>query len=169
MWRTCAQVMRAILSIAANLHGQRPGNVEDWSICFGEDFSDDAWYAVRDNVAGAYEHTIATERRIVGHILDDMLAQSGVRPTFRWMSDLPEIRESPEESLFGTLARQLMHAVSRSEGTHVCQACGSLFTPKRKPQAGRNSYCPSCGPTAAKRAWAMKNRQSRSGTVTTPI
>ena len=161
-WRICAQVMRAILSIAANLNRKLPGNIEDWSICLDEDYSIDGWSAVRESLAGPTDgHEIEAERRIVGAILDDMVAQSGIRPTFRWVSDHPEIRESPEDSLLGALARQMMHAVSRSEGTFVCHACGSLFIPKRKPQAGRNSYWSACGPTGPKKDWATKHRESK--------
>ncbi len=56
---------------------------------------------------------------------------------------------------------QLSQAVTRQYGLCICTGCGRPYTRPRKPQVGRDNYCPDCGPEAAKRTW--RREHSREG------
>ncbi|HEY4002873.1 MAG TPA: hypothetical protein VGO93_28635 [Candidatus Xenobia bacterium] len=45
-------------------------------------------------------------------------------------------------------------------GMYTCYACQRLHPRKRRPKAGQKSFCPECGPAAARKVWDIENRSS---------
>jgi predicted RNA-binding Zn-ribbon protein involved in translation (DUF1610 family) len=68
-----------------------------------------------------------------------------------------EMRASPQFA-FPILALQLLLFATGGQQVATCSACGRVFAARRRPQAGRDSYCPACGKTAADRAAARRSR-----------
>lgn len=66
---------------------------------------------------------------------------------------------------FATLVVQLAAAVAALRQQALCDACGTLYTPRRRPRAGEAHYCPRCGLEggyrAAKRRWWQTHRHRR--------
>jgi predicted RNA-binding Zn-ribbon protein involved in translation (DUF1610 family) len=60
-----------------------------------------------------------------------------------------EIRLRGRPGLASLLALQLLTLSGRSKGIAICSSCAIPFAPKRRPTAGRASYCPKCGTRAA--------------------
>jgi hypothetical protein len=61
-------------------------------------------------------------------------------------------------TLFGALGVQLLMAASRQRGLAVCAECGKQYSPSRRPDPNRNSYCADCGINAAQRAASRRYR-----------
>jgi hypothetical protein len=91
------------------------------------------------------------------------LMRFGYRPITRSGSDLiSTVATSPWHqgtTLFGAVAWRLALAVIGSTVAAVCTSCGRLHSPRRRPAAGRNSYCGFCGRHAAMRAASTRYRQ----------
>jgi hypothetical protein len=66
------------------------------------------------------------------------------------------------QSLFEALARDLALLVTSTAGVATCAGCGTAFIPKRKPIAGRNTWCddPECR-KAAGREYTRRSRGRR--------
>jgi hypothetical protein len=60
--------------------------------------------------------------------------------------------------LGSALAMQLLTLAGQSKGIAVCSSCARLFSPKRRPSPGRESYCTDCGLQAA---WRHAQRRCR--------
>jgi hypothetical protein len=72
----------------------------------------------------------------------------------------PEIHLSAHTPFaFPVLVRQLLLFVTGAQEEATCKACGRLYLPKRRPQKGRDTYCPTCGRKAANRAAIRRFRE----------
>jgi hypothetical protein len=85
---------------------------------------------------------------VLGTQANDWLAISGVHPRIEmWMVD-PQIRfmTSPVGiGLFGTIAMQLLRAVTGHMAPEICDGCGEPYLPaKRRPKRGQKHWCPDC-------------------------
>ena len=60
--------------------------------------------------------------------------------------------------LTAALMAQFLFTGAGAAGVATCAACGNLFLPRRRPQAGENSYCSDCGIRAA---WREAQRRRR--------
>jgi predicted RNA-binding Zn-ribbon protein involved in translation (DUF1610 family) len=56
------------------------------------------------------------------------------------------------------LVTQLLFTLASASGFGTCSSCGRLFALKRRPQKGKNSYCPDCGIRAAWREAQQRRR-----------
>jgi hypothetical protein len=56
---------------------------------------------------------------------------------------LPSTRIEPG-GLLGALGLQLAQKISKTNGLALCSGCSGFFSPKRKPSAGRRTYCGEC-------------------------
>ena len=96
--------------------------------------------------------TLHAERMQLAEDIDEWIRIGGVRPSFRYNLETETIDvELHPGALLGALSTQLAFAVARTDGLATCAACGSPFVPKRRPVAGRRTYCPTCGIKAAQR------------------
>ncbi|HEU0022727.1 MAG TPA: hypothetical protein VFR55_13815, partial [Dehalococcoidia bacterium] len=100
------------------------------------------------------------QKLLLGWLIDAMLVGSGIRLAFNWKLAEPKIELSSSNSLLGALACQLAFAVLRSDAIAICSACGTPYTPNRRPAASRRNYCLACGKKAANRDHARQKRIS---------
>lgn len=56
---------------------------------------------------------------------------------------------------------QCAPAMPRGDELAICASCSTPFTPSRKPNPNRSSYCPSCGLRAANRDAARRYRAKK--------
>lgn len=68
-----------------------------------------------------------------------------------------EMSSNPQHA-FPILAHQMLLLVTGAKETPECKACGHLFLTARRPQSGRDCYCPTCGRTAANMMAARRHR-----------
>jgi hypothetical protein len=100
------------------------------------------------------------QKLLLGWLIDALLVGSGIRLAFNWKLAEPKIELSSSNSLLGALACQMAFAVLRSDAIAICSACGTPYTPNRRPAASRRNYCLSCGKKAANRDHARQKRIS---------
>jgi hypothetical protein len=173
-WRRYSRLALGILNIASRLH--QGVTVDD------ERF----WKRAGIRFMG-YEDTDERRRRTFQQFalsteVNGWLELANVRPFFSWGEDeeatialgttilwfslttqkdwLPLLPHLHGTTLFGALGIQLLMAVSRKEGFAICSACGSPYTPKRRPNPTRRHYCDKCGVKAAWRN-AQQDRRSK--------
>lgn len=149
-WRYYARHALAMVRIAANLHRNRPGEIEDWNTIGGFDADSDDW------VRGV---SVNNDRIFLATQVSFWLEIGNVRPKFEWRDNITTI--SFDAHLFGVLASQLLLLVSRTKGLGFCSNCGDPFVPvNRRPKEGQRNYCAKCGRKAALRD-AQRDRRRR--------
>lgn len=164
-WREYAREARTMLLVAKTLHDGQPVRREDWA-SIGLDIPD---YHDPHSAALARQQ----ERNHLAGLVTQWLTWGGIRPVVQWGVQAerkrpngrkvefarPHIELDPQ-GLFGVLALQLMTALSRVDGIAFCSACGKPYMPKRKPAAGRRSFCnnETCRLRAA---WRLAKRDER--------
>lgn len=175
-WRRYTREARAILDIAASLHQgipvlneniwsqaghAHPGGLTDKSL---SDLCRDQAFAISVSVNGWLD--IAHVRPFFSWgalgppavLLGTTVWWFHLDMQKRWLPSVPHMHGT---SLFGALAVQLLMTVSRTGGLAVCSTCGTVFTPRRRPNPNRRRYCPVCGIKAAWRdAQAMRRVKS---------
>jgi len=137
VWRHFSRAAGAIVSIAAALHQGEDPRPQDWAAVYERSGQDAPWW---DSGADFDAHPLSL-------VVNEWLVLGDVRPALRWRAGSdPEIFLQPGSgtSLFGAIARELAFVVSRVDGLAVCSGCGAGFVPKRRPAAGRRSWCPAC-------------------------
>ena len=175
-WRRYAREARATLDIAANIHQGKPVLDEDIWRAAGIDFPRELEDESDSTLCRRQAFDISVN-------VNGWLEMAHVRPLLSWGSIgpatvmlgttiwwfhrdmqrrwLPSSPHMQGTSLFGALAAQLLMTVSRTAGLALCSACGTLYTPKRRPNPNRRRYCPACGIKAAWRdAQAMRRVKS---------
>lgn len=154
-WRALIARGVAILHLAANLASGDLGADEHWSAALGHPLVADK----------TQPYALAYERVNLASLLDDWMWIGGVRPGFAYEHDSGDLRvQLSPGGLLGALGVQLGFAAARSEALAMCSSCGRPYLPKRRPAAGRRSYCPDCGLKAARRdaSRAHRSRKRRS-------
>ncbi|MDA1258029.1 MAG: hypothetical protein O3C10_09355 [Chloroflexi bacterium] len=86
--------------------------------------------------------------QVLGSLVNEWIAISGVRPRIgSWTGD-PQVRfvTSPVGiGLFGTLAMQLLRAVTGHMAPEICDGCGEAYLPaNRRPKRNQKHWCPEC-------------------------
>lgn len=135
-WRHFARQARALISIAARLHGRQLGAAADWALVYER--------TGREGPPG--QGILEAERFALTLVVNEWLVLGSVRPQFHWDSGrttMPAITLGGG-GLFGALAVQLMLAVSMTDGLALCSACGAPFVPTRRPRPDERHYCPTC-------------------------
>jgi hypothetical protein len=86
--------------------------------------------------------TIDTWRQSIAEAVQHWLDWGSVRATFHWPDDAGPRVDWASDTLFGALALQLSLAVNRCDRFAMCSACGRPYPTSRRPQIGRDNYCP---------------------------
>jgi len=149
VWRSTARQMRAMLSITAALHRGHSTESGDW-VSIQEEFG--------DKLAGERP---GIQMEALSSVANDWIQLGGVLPTVRMRPDRSEVMLASTSGLFGALVTQLAAALTRSEGLGVCVSCNRVYSPSRKPQAGRRSFCPECRDAGAPARFAMRDYNAK--------
>jgi len=161
VWRLYAQRARALLNLAAAIKKGNEGEKEDW-----ETIAKQVGSFVEKPIRGEMTTIIVLpkeereQRIIISGGVNHWLGYAQVRPAYILTEKGPLI-EFGNRTLFGALALQLMLALSQTQGLASCTSCGIFYTPSRKPNPNRNSYCPACGSSAAQRNASEKYRNNK--------
>lgn len=169
-WRGWANHARAILSIAANLNMDKAGKFDDWYTltATGSDIAspNDPLRIERARImADDSKGGIVFQEIFLSSEVNQWLSWGDVRPALPAFAvstpehfwDMFRLELKPNAGLFGALAIQLAAAVTRSGGFAVCVACGSFYSPTRKPQAGRRTFCDKCRGPGTYARYAMRD------------
>lgn len=167
-WRFLASHFTAVLDVAADVHLDRPPRRDRWEAISEIDFID---ATVDDDAQVTYKVTLSGEllkgemqavgsgpQQALSAVLSEWLARAPSQLRLTWEED-PQLQLQPA-SLTSALVLNLVLAVAKREGLAICSECGVAFIPKRRPAAGRSSYCPRCG---IKAAWRNAQRKRRRG------
>lgn len=130
-WRNAALKFRAVMRLAASQHQGSKGAADDWQAAFGVELPKPR--SKRATFIAAY----VTSQLVYGQVMPLVTWKPGGFAVEFHALGLP--------NAFGHLTLQLAVAIARTEGLAVCSSCGVTYAPtKRKPAAGRRSYCPAC-------------------------
>ncbi len=148
---------RAVLRCAVALHRDELGNAADWDRLGVSDPGEMSFRIGSDlDASGGWGWTVLLKS------VNEWLQIGDVRPALAWSANGPGFHFNPTP--FGTLAVQLMLAVSRSHDMAVCHECKvPYFRNERAPRAGYRNFCNNCGIRAA---WKHAKRDQRSGKST---
>jgi hypothetical protein len=151
-WRRYTRVARATLNIVAELRQGRSGRREDWLVLSPFPPAEAPLPSIDKN-----------PWHYIGSVLDDWFACRPARLSFTLGDDgqLGIDLDQITGSLFEYLRLQLAFAVGRGAGLALCASCGQLYSPQRRPNPNRLSYCHKCGRAAAMRAASARYRQRR--------
>ena len=144
VWRAFARLFRGILNVAAYLHLEKAGRLDDWKTIYDYPRDDDAqtrFIAFLEQIRN--DERVAFEKLNLSVVLNRLLTLGNVQPQVVWDREDPTIQFGGPR-LFGNLVIQLVLAVSRTEGLAVCTACGNSYIPPRRPASTRNNYCQVC-------------------------
>ena len=159
-WKNHSKKLSSVLSIASNLHQDKPGKPEDWLVIepwhdpHMEYWKDEALPSTESD--DGYHSVVVAQKKHLTHNVQLLLTQSGARPRFEWSADNAPYVGIVPVGLAAVLALQAAFAVCKTTSIVNCTACGKLYVPKRKPQSGRGKYCSACGPTAPARDYARR-------------
>ncbi|MCI0485773.1 MAG: hypothetical protein L0229_04145 [Blastocatellia bacterium] len=170
-WRQLSRCMRTLMNIAADIHLEKPGKIEDWRILIEWDKRYSRW---KDDYGLLHGHNIfrdegekfldppksfnknkprPTKAMIEGAVVElacvnftaflrRLLDMAGVHVSWVWTTKIEPRTQFRGVGLFGALVMQLMMAVSRTDGFAICSACHEPYIPKRRPRFRQNNYCP---------------------------
>ena len=134
--RHFARQFRAILAAAVRFYDEGQVQSSDWETI--AEWADSAYHLPDQEAARAIgwgDYGPSDLARIVSILL----AADPVYETFTWSGERREFEYWG--STFATLAHQLADVIVRGEA-HVCSYCDKPFVRQRRPQAGRQRYCP---------------------------
>jgi hypothetical protein len=172
LWRKCQEDFEVILALASGLN-EATGPKR----ALFDRYEAQSFGVVRQRRLATPESRRRETARILTWSTQKLILYVGLQPTLRFratkdgdfrtelMFEDGLAREwfVPAISVLGALVVQLL-AATAGNGFAICASCGRAFVPKRKPAAGRRSYCqsPSCGRRAAMRdAKAAQRRRER--------
>jgi hypothetical protein len=151
-WRGLAQHVARIRELAHALHQQKP-----------EAAPRSTW----DSVAAALrppwadvDYRFGSQplgQLLVGAAVDGLAELAGLRLSFSWPAELPEVTLSGPTKLSYTLAavaRELMFEVAQISAARFCEGCGAIITGKY-----RRKWCRTCGKAAADREAQRRRRK----------
>jgi predicted RNA-binding Zn-ribbon protein involved in translation (DUF1610 family) len=151
-WRENAKHARALLNAIAQF--SKSGKVADQTLI--------ALNPKLGLSAAALREARTTDGAFIAAWTQIWLRACKVRPVIVYdlRSKRFHFRLQGRPGLGGALAMQLMTLASKSKGIASCSSCARLFSPKRRPSAARESYCPNCGIQAAWRDAQRRRRQN---------
>lgn len=148
VYRRCGRQVKTMLDAASFLMANKP--VPSW-----------LWRAIGGSGKES-ESSIPYQRLSLAFQVTKLLKQSQIRFSFWW--DEAAARPSLEIAVgWGCLPKvciELAQCLSGAKQLCVCDRCGKAYVRyDRKPQAGRNNYCPECRTKNAKqKVYARKKR-----------
>ena len=181
VWRYFARTMRALLHIAASIHGRRPFNRADWDVignCPFPVFSaierikdetvlnpllfqpEEGWSAMTFFIREG-EHR---DRKAWINLLNGLLQLGRTRPYVVWGEretvDRPRMLFGGPR-LLSYLALQLSLAALRLGTFATCSFCSRQYSPQRAPKAGQRNYCAECRGGGKPALMAQRDRRRR--------
>jgi hypothetical protein len=158
-WFVYARAARAMLNLAAALHGGALGRQEDWADAFESVPRDEDVHPPDPAAMTRGPLTLIGLRHLLADLVNEWLLLGDVRPRLLWEEG---VGITFDADTFGALAVQLTQAVSRTNGLAICSSCGLPYMRTgRKAPAGRRNYCPDCGLGAALRDAQRAHRQRK--------
>jgi hypothetical protein len=135
-WREFAREAKGLLQVAAALHANKRPEPSSWTEAFGE--------APRSQKASGY---FAVTQKV-----NEWVNWAGLRPVLFWLRRAPPMITfsgssfgSPDRTtLFSAITLRLMMAVVAGDAMVFCTHCGVVYSPRRRPVAGRRNFCPAC-------------------------
>lgn len=150
-WGDLGKRARAMLTVAATVHDQKPAPLETWR--------EAAWDLPM--YSGSQSRFIAaSERPAMAAAVNGWLTIGGVGVEYVWEGDRPTLTLRPR-SLVGAIGLQLAFSAARTDGLRLCFNCGRPYTPERTPAPNRRNYCKDCGLKAAQRQAARDYRERK--------
>jgi hypothetical protein len=156
-WQEIGQRARALLTVAAAVHDEKPAPFDTWS---------DAAWGLPTHSGSERRFIPAADRQGLADAVNRWLTISAVSVAFEWQDDRSVLTLHPR-SLVGAVALQLAMSAARTDGLRLCSNCGRPYVPDRKPAANRRSYCKDCRRRAAQRDAARDYRKRKKSTTTT--
>lgn len=158
-WLHYSTSARAILSLSASIQiddkGDEIGSRDDWTLLYRSRGGKGSI----DELMRGFSAKPALAKTFLANAINDWVAEGNVRPMISWGEEASP-GFSLNASTFGLLGLQLMTAVSRIQDVYFCDGCGNPYSrKKRKPQAGRNQYCETCGEQVASKHRQARHRQ----------
>jgi hypothetical protein len=150
-WKRYSTMARALLNIVAELRQRRSGRREDWLLITPIPPAD-AEGSIEKNpwryVAGELREWFSQRPVVLACEITDN-------------GDLRLELKQAGNSLLGYIRLQLAFAIGRGSGLALCASCARLYSPKRRPNPNRQSFCPRCGRAAAMRAASVRYRRKK--------
>ena len=156
-WRRLAAEARAIFRISINHHEQQTGLAEDWETLRGAPAQ-----PMMRTFLPLRATTLERERRWLLDYVGVWILMSGVRPHAFWGAS-GKMNVGLTGGLAGTLAVQLLSAVTGTPGSAACASCGTFFTIKHKGPGRKPRYCSNCGRRESMRIASKRHRDKIRG------
>jgi hypothetical protein len=149
-WRSLSKQLAAMQRLGAELNLDRPGDEGLWKSL--------------PLVRGKPWRSLSAGREFLALELNILLEIGQVRPVVDWDSGKESWQLSFNAvsvcNLFGYLALSLVTSISGRE-IAFCSSCQKLYTPSKRPNSNRRSYCDKCGKRAAQRDASRAYRTRR--------
>jgi hypothetical protein len=134
-WSEYAAKFRALARLAISLHAGDLGRESDWQAVYPKGYC--------GRSAPWWRRTVSGERAFFSLTFQELIVSSGIRLTYYWVRDSPELRLA-SNGLFRSLVLQLATVTARTSGWAICSGCSGSFIPARRPPVDRRTYCASC-------------------------
>jgi hypothetical protein len=159
-WREQSKTARAMLSIAAALHEDDYGRLEDWLTLYPWVPAEEThWTHVRGLPTPKEALSLGWAR--LRDRLSQWLRAADVRPEISVVrAGRPEFMLTGR-GVFGAVAIQLMFAICRSAGLAVCSECGAPYARPRRAARSRRNFCDSCRARGAAVRAARRDTDTR--------
>lgn len=166
LWRDTSRFFGAVLAIASDEHANSDTDFEKWAVLDEFDFvkvAGDTWDTFRvevlDDSSALKSWAIVDEpHSALARIISRCLERTSVGIHLDWVGQRPQLGVTTH-TLDAGLAFQLALTTARADQLlSVCSSCSMFFVPKRKPAAGRASYCQACGDRAR---WRLADERRR--------
>jgi hypothetical protein len=144
-----AREVNAVLSIAAALIENRPSLPAHWE----EIGPEKAW-----------EEPAVLQKAYLSGGISNMLSRLGIDLAFLWDNNtMPELVINKGFGFLPSVWLEVAQSISRARQICVCDACHNVYIRYgRRPQKGRNNYCPTCRNGYAKqRIYIAKRRRKQ--------
>ncbi len=157
-WRAWVEHARRILDVAARLHR-------------GDETIEASLGRVPAFISGdpATSRPLVTQparvwRVVTSWAVQAFIEEGGGHLVLTWPDEGEPRWELQSPTLLGYLGIQIAERVNRGRGMAICQNCGRLYSPSRRPQPGRQTWClePPCK-RAAGRAAERRYNAKRDG------
>jgi hypothetical protein len=173
VWRYFSACMSALLRIAGSLYSQRNPDPKDWEIIANAPPPIRDWPDRAENIFDdAPEHRWSVmvyfvrkgdrRRKMLGVLVNGLLALGKVNLGFDWAADAPRPRVSYcSSSLLSFLALQLCLSLAKVDSLVLCHECGELVINRRAPKVGQRAFCSRCRKKGVPRKYALRAFRSR--------
>ena len=169
IWQDKISEVRALYDLIRELKGGRPGSEELWERASGVASSmprhGSAGFTPTSPWRSAVEgdsDPVDIGRRWVAERIGELLKESDSYPEVAWPGQGDAALRYRTTNFLGEVARHLIAEIpDHRTPMATCSACGIVFYPKRKPQAGRKQWCDSKNCRRAAASGRQRARRAR--------